>query len=387
MIPLRILIMAWVFLNGLVATGLVGPVRPAVEAEYGLSHAQFGAVFAAGQILFNLGLLLAVAPALRRLHSALVVTAGLMLNVTGLATICLTHSLTGFAAGWAQIFAGVMVSSLANKISMDLWPHNRRRGVVLLHAFNSLGKVAGPLVVAITAGLTWRAGYGIAAAIYVGLALFFLSTARRSAAVLHAHDAREQPIVWAIFHRPVYWLAILPFGLIAGGEAAFATLVKLYFVGVRGLSPLQADMLLALHLTGLAGGRFVTALSRGRVSNATIIAICLVTGVAVVPAIWAPAPAVYVPAVFLLGLMFSATWPTYYAQVSQLFPLGDMLAYGAALGNALGIGLCVALSSVIADYSLPAAMVFGPAVLWLFGLLFFGTQLRRLPAAQTASAP
>jgi hypothetical protein len=84
-----------------------------------------------------------------------------------------------------------------------------------------------------------------------------------------------------------------------------------------------------------------------------------------------------VPALFILGFMFSATWPTFYAQVSQFFPTqGDMLAYGAALGNALGLGLCVAISSVIADYHLQAAMLFGPCVLWGFGILFYSTRLR-----------
>jgi len=391
---LRVFIMTWVFLNGLVATGLVGPVRLRVETEYGLTHGQFGAAFAAAQIGFSAAVLFGVAPFLRRVAGMPLLAAALALNAAGLAVVCATRSVTGFFIGWSAIFAGTMISGLTNNVSMNLWPHHRRRGVILLHGFNSLGKLAGPLMVAALAAVSWRAGY--AGAVFINLALLaFMVTACRgaSAASMRETAASAPPFSWGVFRDPFYWLATLPFGMIAGGEAAFATLAPTFFVKMRGLTDAQASLLLALHLSGLALGRFVAAGLGGRVSNRAIIGVCLASGVAIAPAIASPSPLTYIPAVFVLGFMFSATWPAFYAQVSQFFAhCADMLAYGTALGNAVGLSLCIAVSSWIADYNLTLAMVSGPGVLWLFGLLFWGTRLSQraeslgLPASAVCPA-
>ena len=63
--------------------------------------------------------------------------------------------------------------------------------------------------------------------------------------------------------------------------------------------------------------------------------------------------------------MFSSTCPAFYAQAARFFPphARHLLDYGSALGNAIGIALCVYGSSALAERHLACALRFGPAVL------------------------
>ena len=51
MSSMRFLIMSWLFLAGVIGSGLIGPNRSAVLQEYGLSETQFGAGVASVQIV------------------------------------------------------------------------------------------------------------------------------------------------------------------------------------------------------------------------------------------------------------------------------------------------------------------------------------------------
>ncbi len=79
---------------------------------------------------------------------------------------------------------------------------------------------------------------------------------------------------------------------------------------------------------------------------------------------------------FVMGGLFSSTWPSFYAQAAVwLRDHRDVLPCASGLGNVLGISLCVFAAGVIADRSMTAALVFGPCVLGAFGLLYLGRGL------------
>ena len=59
MTSLRVLIMSLTFMSGIIVTGLVGPNRTSIEAEYDLTHSQFGAGLAVIRVVVSGGLLLA----------------------------------------------------------------------------------------------------------------------------------------------------------------------------------------------------------------------------------------------------------------------------------------------------------------------------------------
>lgn len=375
---LHVVIMSWVFLGGAIGAGLIGPNRDAIELEYGLSKSQFGAALAGIQFVFA-GAVLLAAGRLRRLGMLGILLAALTAQAVGFAVIFLTSDILALGAGWALVILGSMLGAQTNNISMDLWAHNPRRGVLMLHAFNAAGKAAGPLVVAfcLVMAWSWRMSFllmGGATLVLAMLVVAILRTARPSASAPSAARKLEG----GVLRRPFFWMCVMPFGLIAGGEAAFATLMPSYFHTCRGLSPEMAGALLTVHLLGLVAGRFASTALGGHVSNNTIIGACLAAGVFVVPALWTDIPAVRNICLFMLGVLFSSTWPTYYAQVWQFWKgRSDMLAFGSALGTITGISACVLISSMIAEWNMIAALFFGPAVLWAFGLLYFTTRLSR----------
>jgi len=147
---------------------------------------------------------------------------------------------------------------------------------------------------------------------------------------------------------------------------------------VRHTSAAAGTLLLVVHLAGLAAGRFASALLARRLSNSAVIGLCLAAGLFVFPAVLLENLAAASAALFVMGLMFSSTWPSFYAQASRHLADGrDMMPYGSALGNTLGVSLCLFASGALADANLTAAMFFGPAVLWGFGAAYFASPLSR----------
>lgn len=365
------LVMAWFFLVGLVVVGLVGPNRLAVEREFGFSHAQFGAAFAVIQIVCAV-VAVGVIPRWKGLGNGAAFGGALLTQTVGFALLGLSRSVWGLGAGWTLITLGTVLGMVANTLSARLWPDNPRRGVTWLHGWNGLGKVAGPLLAALCLTVGWRLSFLLVGVLTALLLAGYGVRGRQFAALFPARAADTRRDA-ALLRRPDYWLCILPFGLIAGGDVCFAALVPTFYAEVRGWTARTAALLLGAHLLGVAVGRFAFVALDARLSGRAVIALCLLCGLGVVPAVLARTLAVQGIALFFVGVMFSSTWPAFYAQVSPRFPsdASHLLDYGSALGNALGIALLVWLSSVAADVSPAAGLWVGPGALWLFGLLFF----------------
>jgi predicted MFS family arabinose efflux permease len=370
----RGVVMAWFLLGGILGSGLVGPNRPSIEREYGIAHLHFGLALAAMQIVSSAAVLLA-SPRLARWNPCLLVLGGLVLWTLGFFTVAFTSGGFAILAGWSGVVMGVVLGSVLNNVGMALWPADLRRGINLIHTSNGLGKVIGPALAAACLPLHWRWSFGVAGLLSLAIgAAFFVE--RRSLTSLAAPAARRPAGGRTVLRRPFFWLCVLPFGMIAGGEAAFSSLLPAYLQEVRHLTPALAAILLSVHLSGLVAGRFSSAHLSGRFTPNATIGGCLAAGLAIVPFLAVSGWAASVASLFVLGFLFSSTWPTFYAQVSMaLRDHPEMLAYGSTLGSYLGIALAVLASSMIADRNLTLSLLFGPALVWGFGLLYFTTPL------------
>ena len=370
--------MAWMALFGMIGAGLVGPNRPAIEQEFGLDHGQFGAGFAVIQTLMA-GAVLYWASRSRQFDSVRALSLSLAGQAVGFAAICLSNSWIALVLGWSVIMAGLMLGSVCNSISAEIWQDNPARGVTLLHGFNGIGKVVGPLIAAACLTLGWRMSF-LAVGI-VNLLLFggFLVYRRRHGSPVQSSPPDRAEPTGSLVSRPIFWLCVLPFGLIAGGDVAFAALVPVYYISAFGASLTDASILLTIHMVGLTVGRFAFSWLSGRISNNLIIGCCLLTGLFVFPAALSVDPVIRAGSLFGVGIMFSSTWPTFYAQAARFIPSSQrhLLDLGTGLGCALGIALCVYVSSVLADANLQAGMIAGPAALWIFGVLYYLTRLSR----------
>ncbi|MCC6444680.1 MAG: MFS transporter [Armatimonadetes bacterium] len=371
------LVMGWMFLSGMIGTGMIGPNRSSIEGEYGVSHTLFGLTVALIQIGSAAGVLLA-APRLRRFPRVNLLMGGLAFQVAGFVSACATRSVWGAVAGWTLITLDTILKAITNSISARLWADNPRKGVTLLHGSNGIGKVFGPLIAFACLFFYWRWSFA-AVGVITALVLLALFARYRSFNGLGAQENREPSRAdRAVLKRPFYWLCVMPFGMISGGELAFVTLLPLFCEKQKDMSPEAASLMLTVHLTGLAAGRFISALSGGKASNATIIAVCLSSGLFAALALLTDSILLRAACLFFCGGPFSSTWPTYYAQVSRLLTgHREMLDFGSSLSNTVGISICIFASSKIVDINLMAAILFGPAVLWLFGILFYlGPYLR-----------
>lgn len=367
---LTALVMSWMFLFGMIGTGLVGPNRPAIEREFGLSHAAFGAAFSVIQIACSAGAL-AAASRLRRFDSIRALILSLWIQVAGFLVVCLSHSLVGLGIGWTLITLGNVMGAVVNNLSARLWPENPSRGIALLHGFNSLGKVAGPVLAAGCLVIGWRSSFLATGAVTFALLAYFLWRQGKSPASVPAAFADEAEIEGGV-HRPLFWLCTLLFGLLAGGNVAFAALVPLYYATTREVSAGAGSLLLTAHLMGVAAGRFTFAGPGRRLSPNAMIGICLFTGLSVFVSVTRAPFALVSLALFGVGWMFSNPWPTFYAQSARFFPAHPhLLDFGTALGMALGSAAMVTLSSLLFESSPALAMISGPAAVWLFGLIYF----------------
>lgn len=375
----RFLIMSLLLLAGMVATGLVGPNRTAIEGEYQLSHTGFGGGLAVIQVTIASVVLLS-AGKLRRIHPMGLLMVSVMVQCSGFLTIWQTRSLPALVGGWAMIHSGLMLGAICNNISMDLWPRNPSRGVVLLHGFNALGKVLGPLLAAAFVAVNWRLSFAASGGIYLCFAIIAgLLIARGAGRCLAPRSGSHHRPALLVLREKLYWQVVISFGAIAGSEAAFATLAPVYFQQeVPGIDARLAGVLLTVHLLGLAGGRFLAAWVSGRWSSRAIILVCLASGVMVFPAILVDNLAIRCVSLAVMGVMFSSTWPSFYAQVARpMRSHREMLAYGSGLGTAAGVSLCLLASSLIADWNLTVSVFFGPVVMWLFGVAFLASPLSR----------
>ncbi len=116
MLALRTLIMAMIALTGLIGAGLIGPNRSAIEAEYGLSHSQFGTGIAVIQIFVATAVLL-TANRLKRFASLKVLMVGLALQALAFSAIYFTRSVWAMALSWAMIILALKLAAVSNHIA------------------------------------------------------------------------------------------------------------------------------------------------------------------------------------------------------------------------------------------------------------------------------
>lgn len=362
------LIMAWMFLFGLIGAALVGPNRLSIQRTFNLSHETFGAAFALIQIVCSITVLV-IATRLKSINNLSALITSLIIQIIGFTLLYLAPNAYILALGWAGVTLGIVIGSVCNNISADLWTNNPARGVTLLHGFNGIGKVVGPLIAAYCLLIGWRLSFLAVAGITLIILLAYYHYKMRHAAL----PPQVPPHQHHILKTSTYWLCILPFGLIAGGDVAFAALVPLYYETVHGYSAQNASLLLTFHLLGLVLGRFIFAYLSGKWSNNAIIGICLAFGFTIFLAIQETSLTIHLIGLFGIGILYSSTWATFYAQAARFIPpqASHLLDFGTALGNALGIAFCVYLSSVIAETTLDGAMIFCVAALWLFGLIYY----------------
>jgi fucose permease len=267
-----------------------------------------------------------------------------------------------------------------------------------LHAFFGLGVAIGPLVMttALSAGLSWRWGYGVVAAAQVALATAFVLTVNRWA--VHRPAANGDPAlpppppvpIRATLVIPAVWLGALAFGVYVAVEVAAGLWAFTLLTEGRGISDAVAGVCVSGYWACLFLGRVVQGVVAERVGSGQVLwsSLAGMAGGAVLVAL--PAPGwVAVLGLGVIGFSAAPVFPLMTLMTSDRVgeahtdrTIGVQLG-ASALGGALLPGLVGILLSRIDVEALGPSLV---AMSLLLMLLYAASSRRREGDGTTKTA-
>jgi fucose permease len=300
---------------GLVA-GLLGVAWPSIRSTFGLPLDAVVALLISSTIGFVFGSVMA---------GQIMVRFGV--GVTLLASnILAAAGLLGYAIApewWVVVLLGLWTGLAGGLIDTGLNIYvAANHGVTYMnwmHACFGIGATLGPLLMTavIGLGLSWRYGYGVAAAVHFMLGLGFLvSISRqsiRSMTVIRPREAAEslkpaRPI--DTLRKPVVWLSIILFLLYTGIESTTGQWSFSLFTESRSITPYLAGIMTSLFWGMLTLGRFVLGAAARYIGVERLLRISMVgVLISAVLFLYQSTLAGFM-AVSLMGFSLSAIFPT-----------------------------------------------------------------------------
>lgn len=300
---------------GLILTvGVTGYLASSVSTGFALAHLGVGRLLAASTALVALGLgVYAAAPVF---------------------PVALCGSLlVGLGSG--AIDAGLNVYAAE---------HFGARHMNWLHASFGFGATLGPLVMTsvLEAGLSWRWGYGLTAAVQAVLAIAFTVTARKWDVPAVAPEAPEQPPQPAgapagrrtALLAPAVWLGAATFALYTGTEVGVALWTFTLLTDGRGLSTTVAGTCVSAYWGALFAGRVLYGVVANRLPGRQASMACIGGMAAGAVVIALPGPAfVTVIGVMMIGAFAAPVFPLLTLTTAERVGAGHA---GPAVGMQIG---------------------------------------------------
>ncbi len=225
-----------------IAMGTTGYVLSSVAAGFLLARLRVGVLLAGSTALASLGLLgYAVAP-----HLVVVMCAALVL---GLGSGAIDSGLNAYAA--ARFSA---------------------RHMNWLHASFGFGAMIGPLVMTgvLSAGLSWRWGYGLVSGAQAMLATAFATTGRAWQGG-HQPAPTARPPMRSSLKIGAVWLGVAMFGVYTGLEIAAGLWAYTMLTEARGLTSTAAGLCVSAYWGSLFAGRLLLGAIGDRVTPERVL--------------------------------------------------------------------------------------------------------------------
>ncbi|RLK22378.1 fucose permease [Micromonospora sp. M71_S20] len=373
--------------------GLIGVGWPSIRADFGVPTEAVGLVLTAGTAGYLTSSVLA-GFTLARLGVGWLLAGSTLLASLALTGYALTPGLA-LMVGCALVLglgSGAIDSGLNAYAAGAFGP----RHMNWMHAFFGLGVALGPLIMtgALSAGLSWRWGYGLVAGAQLALAAAFALTvrawrdrapAREPAGSADGEAAGAPPAVTRVretLRLPAVWLGASAFAVYVAIEVAAGLWAFLLLTEGRGLGAAVAGVCVSGYWGSLFVGRVVQGVVAERLGAAVVLRGSLV-GMAVGAVLIAlPAPAwVAVAGLFVVGFAAAPVFPLLTLTTAERVgaahadrTIGLQIA-AAGLGGALvpaGIGVLLGNTSV---------ELLGPALVVLaLGLIALHAASTRRPA-------
>src|SRR5687768_6665924 len=190
------------------------------------------------------------------------------------------------------------------------------RLVSWLHASWSAGAALGPLVMTavLAAGLAWRWGYAVVAAVLAAMALSFFATAGLWGGPAAAADGPHVPRPTSTFlrtlRRPVVWAHMAVFFLYTGLEGGAGQWAYTLLTEARQIPPRTAGTWAGGYWASLAVGRVVCGIAASRFTVGALLRASMVVALAAAVLVWADlGPDATLAGLSLLGFALSPIFP------------------------------------------------------------------------------
>ena len=371
---------AWDTQLGMMVAGItvtsLGPARPFLIAEHGLSLTLAGTVFAffSGSRTATVLLSTVIADRLPRKPMLLVAHGGF---AVGLLTFALAPAFLLHLAAIAVAGAGFgFTDAISNAVVAEVFPERRGFALNRLHAFFGLGCVIGPAFTSIlfAAGGHWRIAFAFAGAIAAAVTTLTALTdiPGKPAGAGDATSASRATLLF-LTTRGLILPAIVVL-LFTGVSHGLIGWLNTYFGDVLGASAAAATVVLLCYNAGITLGRIACSAYADRLGFRTTIVLNSGAGAAVlVLAAATRSPLVAAAGYTLGGFFLAGIAPTAVAIATSHAPTrtgetaARMFVFGAAgsflvpfsmgvvgdwLGIASGIAFAVVLVAIIAGTAL-----------------------------------
>jgi fucose permease len=330
--------------------GVLGVAWPSMRASLGVDLAQLGVLLAAAMVGYVVSTASTGAVVARHGVGWLLVVSSALMVGSGLAY--------ALAPAWPVPLVGSLLAGLGSGaidagVNAYAAFHFSPRLVSWLHAAYGVGATLGPLIMTamLTTAMGWRWGYGVIAALLLGMTLAFSLTRacwddRRDGSPGGPDPAAPGP--WATLGRPAVWSGLVFFFVYAGLEVTAGQWAYSLLTEGRGLAPGAAGLWVGGFwgaMTVIAGGL------AGRVRPASLLrGVTLLVPVAAVALAVDLGPAASGLALVALGLLLAPIYPL--AVVATPARVGEPSAtrvIGYQVGAAyLGTAVIPGLAGVLA---------------------------------------
>lgn len=331
---------------------MFGPLLPAIEQEFGISHA------ASTRFLFYISVGYSVSMFLSGFSSSRVrprimvggslLCCGVVLQgiaaVESLPLLALLFAALGFSAG--QYFNGGL-STMRSLVPPAQWSK-----AISVHEIGpNASFFLGPILAELGAGwLGWRGTVSAMGWLTFAAGVLFLLFAKGG-------DYPAAPVSIKGFKKicrePKLWLFTWLMGLAIAGEFAPYSVLTLHMVDERALAPDTAAFLLSISRIAapfaVLGGGFVTM----RLGTRRTLSICLAAYALGMFCMAMPWFGPFVLGIFVQPVLTAMVFPPIFTLLAESFPLKDqplLLAVGMPVASFMGVGLMPSILGMWGDY-------------------------------------
>lgn len=362
-----------------VAAGLLGVGWPSIQAEFGLSLDAIAGVLASSTVGFVAGSVVAGKVISRRGLIAFLIAAN-AIAAAGLLGYTLSPSWAAFVV--IGLLAGLGSGSIDTGLNIFMAGSQSVRTMNWMHAFFGVGAALGPLIMTavLTAGVSWRLGYGLITVVQALLCLAYLPLLHRDYSQAHQPAQRtvDEPPRESILdvaaagqtlRIPAVWMAVLLFLLYTGVEATAGQWTFTLFTESRGVSTAAAGTLTSVFWAMLTLGRVVLGAGAQRIGIERLLRLSMITTavaslLVVVGSTWTG-----FLGIGLMGFALAAIFPTLTAETPRRVGVqhaATTIGYqtgGASVGYALLPALAGALAARVGLESIGWVLVVGSVLM------------------------